>query len=1043
MGQGYIYTFQDFVLDIDSAVLRERQERRALRPKAFDLLRYFVERPGQLITKEELFNALWPQIVVDNATLTGCIRDLRAVLNDDAKQPRFIETVPTRGYRFIAEVQRPESNLQSQEEENQKSKVKNTFSDFGPRTSDFSASALMGRDAELAALQQWLAKARRGERQVVFVTGEPGIGKTSLVETFLKSLASSVQSLASKRQSPSSFPVRPLDPRPQTLDAHPCIGHGQCVKQYGSGEAYLPVFEALTRLGQGVHSRQLIAVLRQYAPTWLAQMPGFLSPQEFTALQLRVVGTTRERMLREFAEAVEMFTKDQLLVLWFDDLHDSDPSTLDLIAYLARRQQPARLLLVGTYRPAEALSGDRGLPRVQQELRERRQWQELALECLNEPTIEDYLKVQFPGATTFSFPTLARAVYRRTEGNPLFLVSMLDDLKAQQMLVRNEGRWHLQVNLHEVVSRVPATLHGTLAGQLHDLQPEEQEVLEAASVAGMSFAVPLVSVATSKSLLEAEGICESLARRERFICRDGMEEWPDRTLATRYRFRHALHQDVAYQRIPPLKRSQRHQQIGERRERAFASEVGTVAVELAAHFEQSRDYERAVRYLRQASEQALQRSAYHEAISLATKGLSILRLLLIAPDRTQLELRLRMVLAASFATTKGTAVPEVEQTCHRALELCRQADDDPQLFPVLSVLFGFLLVSAQFQTARELAERLLRLAEQQSEPVLKLAAHLALGIVLWQTGELTSARVHFDRRQSLYSPQDHLKFLQFGHCPTVTSLAFAASALWYLGYPDQARRAGLEAMALAERLAHPYTHGVTLNFVSQVFHELREISIVQTQTDRLLALCREQDFREGLAREMITRGWILAQQGQAKEGIVQIREGIAICEAIGTQMDRSRHLAVLAEVYAFNDQPAEGLAVLEEALQQAEKTSGRYYTAEIYRLMGQLTLQKGARGWGLGTGSSSPQAPGLKSHTPREVVEEAEGHFLKAIDVAREQQAKSLELRATVGLARLWQQQRKHHEAHSMLSDIYNWFTEGFDTADLQETRTLLEELCQ
>jgi predicted ATPase len=658
--------------------------------------------------------------------------------------------------------------------------------------------------------------------------------------------------------------------------------------------------------------------------------------------------------------------------------------------------------------------------------------------------VEDYLKAQFPGATTFALPTLARAVYRRTEGNPLFLISMLDELKTQQVLVQSKGRWHLQANLHEVISRVPATLQGTLEGQLHDLRPEEQEVLEAASVAGMSFAVPLVSATTGKSLLAAEEICESLARRERFICRDGMEEWPDRTIATRYRFRHALHQEVSYQLIPPLKRADWHQKIGERREHAFSAEVGTVAVELANHFEQSRDYERAARYLQQAGAQAVRRSAYSEAISLATKGLALLRWLPDSPHRTQLELMLHMVLAVSFATTRGTAVPEVEQTCHRALELCRQTDDDLQLFPILAGLFGFSLVSAQFQTARELSERLLRLAEHQSEPVLKLAAHLALGVVLWQVGELASARIHFDQRHSLYTPQDHLKFLQFGHCPTVTSLAFAASVLWYLGYPDQARRAGQEAVALAERLAHPYTRAVTLDFVSQVFRELREVPIVQTQTDGHLALCREQDFREGLARGIIARGWILAQQGQAKEGIIQIREGIAICEATGTQMDRSHHLAVLAEVYALNDQPDEGLAVLNDALQHVEKTGGRYYEAEIYRLKGQLTLQSKIQGPKSKVPSTQHLTPSTQHLTPSTQAEaEAEACFLKAIEIARRQQAKSLELRATVSLARLRQQQGEHHAARTMLSEIYSWFTEGFDTADLQEAKTLLEELSQ
>lgn len=314
-------------------------------------------------------------------------------------------------------------------------------------------------------------------------------------------------------------------------------------------------------------------------------------------------------------------------------------------------------------------------------------------------------------------------------------------------------------------------------------------------------------------------------------------------------------------------------------------------------------------------------------------------LLPASPHRTQSELTLLMVLGIALAATRGYAIPEVGQACRRALELCRQADDDLQLFPVLSGLFGFSLVSAKFQTARELGERLLRLAEQQSESVLKLAVHLALGFVWWHMGELTSARRHFEQRHTLYSPQDHLKSLQFGHDPTVISLVSAAPVLWYLGYPERARRMAQDALALAERLAHPHTHAVTLDYVSQVFRERREVSTVQARMNSHLALCCEHDFREGIAQGTITQGWVFTRQGQAEEAIKHIGEGIAACEARGTQMDRSYQLAVLAEAYAFDGQPEEGLALLGDALQHVEQTGERYYEAEIYRLQGELLLQ--------------------------------------------------------------------------------------------------------
>jgi DNA-binding winged helix-turn-helix (wHTH) protein/predicted ATPase len=1037
MRQGKLYTFQEFVLDVDDASLRQGQEQRPLRPKAFNMLCYFVERPGQLVTKDELFHALWPNIVVDGATLTGCIRELRTVLNDDAKQPRFIETVPTRGYRFIGKVVSSQHSVVSREEGVRDLGLGVSFSSPQASSLQSQASNFVGRDAELAALQQWLAKAQRGERQVVFVTGEPGIGKTTLVEAFLQSLESSVQSLASERvQGPKS--------RVQVLNqplAPVFIGRGQCVKQYGSGEAYLPMFEALTRLGREAHGEQLIAVLQQYAPTWVAQIPGFLSLRDVDALQPRVAGTTRERMLREFAEAVEVFTRERVLVLWFDDLHDSDPSTLDLIAYLARRQQSARLLLIGTYRPAEILSGEHALKHIQRELRERRRWQELPLACLNEPTVEDYLKVHFPGATTFSFPTLARAVYRRTEGNPLFLVSMLDDLKAQRVLVQSEGCWHLQANLHEVVSRVPATLQATLEGQLHDLRPEEQEVVEAASVAGMAFAVPLVSAATGKSLLEAEEICENLARRERFICREGMEEWPDRTFATRYRFRHVLHQDVAYQRIPPVKRSDWHQKIGERREQAFAAELGTIAVELAARFERSHDYRRAVRYLQQAGEQAIQRNAYREAISLLTKGLELLQTLPETPERNRHELSLQVALGLALTAAKGYGTPDVGRAYDRARELCRQLAEAPELFVVLPGLFRFYVVREEFPTARELAEQCLTLAQRVHEPTFLIEAHQAVGMTTFHYGELAAAREHFEQSLALY---DSRRYGSSGspHDLGVNGHYYGAYGLWFLGYPDQALRSIRQALTLAHELSHPFSLAGALYFTAMLHHLYREEHETQARAEELIALSREQGFPQWLALGGIMRGQALAVQGQGEAGIAQIRQGLAAYEAVGAKLGLPYLLGVLAEAYGKAEQPAEGLKVVAEALAVAQNTGDCFFEAELYRLKGELLLKNsGAR---IQKSEASTQSPTLNTqhltlNTHAKV--EAEECFLKAIEIARRQQAKSLELRAVVSLSRLWQHQGKKAEARQMLSKLYGWFTEGFETTALQEAKALLDAL--
>src|SRR5262245_2720309 len=277
MRQGRLYTFQNFILDVDNACLRQGQEQRMLRPKAFDMLRYFVERPGQLVTRDELFQALWPNIVVDGATLTGCIRAIRTALNDDAKQPRLIETVPTRGYRFIGKVVSSQHSVVRREEEKQNAKGKTQKAKIGtvfpaPNT-QHPTPVLVGRDAELAVLHQWLDKALRGERQVVFVSGEPGIGKTTLVNAFLQGLDSSVQRRTSKEQRPFFKPIPDLQPLTPSL----WIGRGQCIEHYGEGEAYLPVLEAFGRLVGKPENALLLDLLRRYAPSWLVQFPALMS----------------------------------------------------------------------------------------------------------------------------------------------------------------------------------------------------------------------------------------------------------------------------------------------------------------------------------------------------------------------------------------------------------------------------------------------------------------------------------------------------------------------------------------------------------------------------------------------------------------------------------------------------------------------------------------------------------------------------------------------------------------------------------------------
>ncbi|MGH7960379.1 MAG: AAA family ATPase, partial [Candidatus Binatia bacterium] len=472
-------------------------------------------------------------------------QELRAVLGDDPAAPRFLETIGRQGYRFIAPLH-PIQPVRSLEQFGVRSLKK-----VGPCTpyAELRDSPLVGRETELAQLHEWLAKAQSGERQTVFVTGEPGIGKTTLVDTFLAQLgardwglgtsSSSLQAPSPKPQVPSPQ-VTPSPSHPFTL-SFPLIARGQCVEHYGAGEAYLPVFEALGRLCREPEGERCLQVLRHHAPLWLLQMPTLLSEAEFALVQRRVQGATQERMLRELAEAIEAYTAERPLLLVLEDLHWSDVSTLELIAYLARRREPARLLVIGTYRPVEGLGKEHPLRAMSQELHLHHDCMELPLEFLTEAAVGQYLLQRFGvGETSVSsLQDVARIVHQRTEGNPLFMVNVVDFLLAQGVIVQNGAQEIVQGEVGQAAVGVPDNIRQMIERQIEHLSVAEQRVLAVASVAGGEFSAAAVAAGLGTDVWEVEEQCTGLVRRGRVLHPWGASEWPDGTVTTRYRFVHA------------------------------------------------------------------------------------------------------------------------------------------------------------------------------------------------------------------------------------------------------------------------------------------------------------------------------------------------------------------------------------------------------------------------------------------------------------------------------------------------------------------------
>jgi predicted ATPase len=964
MEHAHHIAFGPFRLDVTHGCLWRGEQVIHLRPRSLAMLRYLVEHPTRLVTKAELWQHVWAGTHVTDTVLRASVKEIRAALGDLAAAPRYLETVGRQGYRFLGGGDLDVPSL----------------SRPGP---------IVGRQREIDALQGWFQRAATGDHQLVFVSGEVGIGKTTVIDLWLARVAAGSE-------------VR--------------VAWGQCVEHYGEGEPYLPLLGALGQLIRQPGGHAIPAVLRRYAPLWLAQLPGLVSELEQERLQRQLQGATPARMLRELAEALDVLAAEMPLVLVLEDLHWSDTSTVEVLAYLAQRREPVRLLVLGTYRPVETMLRGHPLRRTVQELCGRGQGAELRLEFLPAEDVAAYMDGRLGGPVAAQ---LAAYVHERTEGNALFMVNILDHLVQQRLVVRREGQWTLRAEADAKLANVPEGLQQFLVRRIEDLPPDVRRVLEAASVAGEAFAVAAVAAGAECPVTEVDAVCEGLARQQHFINDTGLTVWPDATSGGSYRFQHALYQQVLYEQVGTARRVQLHRRIGARLEAGQGARAGEIAAQLAVHFERGGETPRAVHYWQQAGETAARRNAYHEAIAALRKGLALLATLPEDPERTQRELTLQLTLGELLRAVRGRMAPEVGEAYMRAYALCQQMGETPWLFEVLCGLTLFHCVDAQLCTASRFIQELFGVAQRQCDPDLLQRSHHALGMYAFAQGNFGAARAHLeDSRRLGDTLQPSTPIFRGVHDQGMHALCFLAQTLWVLGYADQAQQRSQEALAVAQQGESPPTRANAQVFAAALCQWHRDAVATHAHAEALMTLADEEGFGLRCEQGRILRGWALAMRGRQAEGVAEIRQAFAVYPNMGPGLYRSYFLSLLAEGYGQVGQPEAGLRAVAEALTLVATTEVRWWEAELYRLQGTLLLQL-----------ASPK------------VDRAEACFQQALDVAHSQQAKSLELRAAVSLSRLWQQQGQRDEAHQLLAEVYGWFTEGFDTADLQEAKALLDGL--
>ena len=953
--------FPPFRLDTSNERLWRGKRLLSLRPKTFSVLRYLLERPGQLIRKEELLDTIWGDVSVGEAVLKTSLGEIRRALGDSARAPRFVETAHRRGYRFIGRVL-----CAHDPDEEPPASSERSFRGGDSMTTDFLSSLsasepFVGREAELGRLGACAHGALAGDRRVVFVTGEPGIGKTSLVRAFVARLVDE-----------GSF----------------TLAWGQCVDQRGAGDAYLPWIEALRRLSRGPERRALATILRREAPSWLSHVPGFVDHAGASTSRL-AFGAMPERLLCELAEALEAFTRERPLVLWLEDLHWADHSTLAAISYLARRSDPAHLLVLGSYRRLAGRARD-ALSELAAELSLRAGCEELELDFLSASDVELYFGRRFPGHRLPG--SLLGAVRAQTAGNPLFLGRVVESWIDRDLLSQASGAWALTVPPERVLENAPASILAMIEREMEALDEFERAVLQAASVAGMEFSAASVAAALEEDLGRVETLCLRWARRRQFFRSAREVAWPDGTAATGGEFIHALYRQAAYDGMGSVQRAQFHARIGAREEAGYAERAGEIATGLALHFERGQEPEKAIPHLAAAGWEALRRSACHEAIEHFRRALALVARKPPSPEQKRLELDLLVALGAPLAMTLGHAAPEVERVYSRARDLCAEQAPTTHLFQAMFGVGSFYLVRGEYTTARAASLRLLALLDERADTGSELQAHLLHGVALVFLGDLAGAEQALARTIALYRPEQHRSHVfLFIQDPCVCALALSIFVPFLRGDPERARERAMRAFDLARELDHPAALALGHLALAQVEHWCENLERSRSHAEAGLAVATEHRFALYEETLRMQLGATAIAQGELDAGVATLEAGLAALSASGADFAGTVWRSLLAEGLVRSGRTEEADRVLLAAFSQVRRERELLWEPELYRVLGTL----------VSTGlEPSPELRALvldASHGPLD----ARHCFSTALSLSRERGARAFELRALLELEQL------------------------------------------
>ncbi|WP_201703801.1 AAA family ATPase [Paraburkholderia kirstenboschensis] len=843
----------------------------------------------------------------------------------------------------------------------------------------------VGRQTELGQLHHALEQATAGRGQIVALVGEAGVGKSRLLHEF-------------KERSHRGRLV---------LETF-AVPHGKAFP-------YLPLIELLRNYFQ-ITSQDDDRRCREKVTDKVLTLERSLEnllPYLLYLLGISEPGSalaemdSQIRRGRTFDAITRLLVRESLnqpIELLVEDLQWLDSETQAFLAFLVDRVASVRMLLLMNYRPE-----------YEHGWGQKSYCTQLRLDALDQVEAPRLLMSLL--GDDLSLSPLKQLILEKTDGNPFFMEEIVQTLAEEKLLLGPPGRYRIETT--PTTLHMPTTVQGVLAARMDRLPTEEKALLQTLAVVGKESPWRLIHAVVGQSEDELRRLLCHLQAAEFIYERSTFR-------GEEYSFKHALTQEVAGNSLLAEQRSVLHERTAQAIESIFHRRLKDYCSELAHHYSLSGNTPKAVEYLHCAGRQAFQRSANLEAIRHFSAALELLTRLPETPEHARQELTLQLAIGPALMAARGYAASEVQATYARALTLCRQAGETPQLFPVQVGLRTFFTLRAEYKAAQELGERLLSLAENARDPVLLGEAHSALASTSFFLGEIGTARMHLEQIAARHDRTQHpTRDFQYGLAPGIRGQTFSAWVLWYLGYPDQARERSLEALALARAMSHSFSLAHCLTFTAELHQFRREAQLTKECAEDAITLSTEQGFPFWRAWATILRGWALAEQGRIEEGMAQMSHGLAAYRATGAELGRPYFLGLLASAYANAGQAQAGLSVLVEAMAMVDKTGERYYEAELHRLKGELLVLREAN---IKTGGSAS-------------AKEAEACFHKAVAVAHHQDAKSLELRALLSLARLWQRQGKTAAARHRLAQLQAAFTEGFESVDLRQTKVLLDEL--